>query len=353
VERKEKATGGLKTNKVSVFIFLFRFLNIKMLPFILLGGALIAGAIGVGAAADAADKFNKAKRIAKRAQRKYEQKIEEVQETLDTLNNKLNILGNIYLEIYQKDFPELVKFLKKIKTELIITSQPKVVKRWYQEIPQLEQKFELVDKIVEGIAKGAIKGIKTGTATVLGLTSFVYTFGTASTGTAISTLSGAALRNALLAWFGGGAISAGGLGMAGGILVLGSLAVGPALLVGGLALNGKAEEALTKAMKYEAQVEKEIAKLTLFQKNIEETIVLVEKEIDILEKSLILFRKQFNKVKFLYFPVKVNLFRRKFETNLEILLTLGKYIRDLTEISPFVDRKTLKPNRGHTASVEC
>ena len=42
------------------------------------------------------------------------------------------------------------------------------------------------------------------------------TFGTASTGTAISTLSGAAASNAALAWLGGGALAAGGGGTAAG-----------------------------------------------------------------------------------------------------------------------------------------
>ena len=46
------------------------------------------------------------------------------------------------------------------------------------------------------------------------------TFGTASTGTAISTLSGAAAANAALAWLGGGAVAAGGGGMAAGKALL-------------------------------------------------------------------------------------------------------------------------------------
>ena len=46
------------------------------------------------------------------------------------------------------------------------------------------------------------------------------TFGTASTGTAISALSGAAASNAALAWLGGGAIAAGGSGMAAGQALL-------------------------------------------------------------------------------------------------------------------------------------
>lgn len=46
------------------------------------------------------------------------------------------------------------------------------------------------------------------------------TFGTASTGTAISTLSGAAASKAALAWLGGGALNVGGAGVAGGKALL-------------------------------------------------------------------------------------------------------------------------------------
>jgi hypothetical protein len=46
------------------------------------------------------------------------------------------------------------------------------------------------------------------------------TFGTSSTGVAISTLSGAAAENAALAWLGGGALSAGGKGIVGGKALL-------------------------------------------------------------------------------------------------------------------------------------
>lgn len=48
----------------------------------------------------------------------------------------------------------------------------------------------------------------------------VGTFGAASTGAAISSLSGAAASNAILAWFGGGSVAAGGGGVAAGAAVL-------------------------------------------------------------------------------------------------------------------------------------
>ena len=63
------------------------------------------------------------------------------------------------------------------------------------------------------------------------------TFGTASTGTAISALSGAAAANAALAWLGGGALAAGGGGMAAGHTLL-ALAGPVGWTVGGLAMAG-------------------------------------------------------------------------------------------------------------------
>ncbi|MEG4092929.1 hypothetical protein [Microcoleus sp. Pol12B4] len=86
-------------------------------------------------------------------------------------------------------------------------------------------------------------------------------FGTASTGTAIAGLSGAAAWNATLAWLGGGSLAAGGGGMAVGTVVLGGIMVGPALAIGGFMLAGEGEKALTKAREYEAKVYTEIAKI--------------------------------------------------------------------------------------------
>lgn len=59
-------------------------------------------------------------------------------------------------------------------------------------------------------------------------------FGTASTGAAISGLSGASASNATFAALGGGALSAGGMGMARGLAVLTGIVGSPALILGGL-----------------------------------------------------------------------------------------------------------------------
>jgi hypothetical protein len=62
-------------------------------------------------------------------------------------------------------------------------------------------------------------------------------YGTASTGTAISSLSGAAAQNATLAYLGGGSLASGGLGMTGGAIALTGIgAVAGIVVFGGLGL---------------------------------------------------------------------------------------------------------------------
>lgn len=60
-----------------------------------------------------------------------------------------------------------------------------------------------------------------GGAAIAGVLYVLATLGTASTGTAIASLSGAAAKNAALAILGGGTLADGGFGIAGGVVVLG------------------------------------------------------------------------------------------------------------------------------------
>jgi hypothetical protein len=76
---------------------------------------------------------------------------------------------------------------------------------------------------VKGAAGGTIAGMTIG----LGSWTAVSLLGSASTGVAIGSLHGIAATNAALAWFGGGSLATGGLGMAGGTFVLGGLVLLP------------------------------------------------------------------------------------------------------------------------------
>lgn len=114
-----------------------------------------------------------------------------------------------------------------------------------------------------GLLKGGVVAAGMGAGASSAAASFVTTFATASTGTAISGLSGAAANSALLAWLGGGSLATGGLGMAGGAVVAGGIAVAPAVLVGGLILAAQAEKALEQATKFSSEVDVAIAKIDM------------------------------------------------------------------------------------------
>lgn len=87
-----------------------------------------------------------------------------------------------------------------------------------------------------GAVGGAAAGSAVGGATAYATFMAAASFGTASTGAAISGLSGIAATNATLALLGGGALATGGGGMAAGTLLLGGLVAAPAALaaVGGI-----------------------------------------------------------------------------------------------------------------------
>lgn len=108
---------------------------------------------------------------------------------------------------------------------------------------------------------GAALGTAGGFAAAGATTAAVMALGTASTGTAIATLSGAAATNATLAALGGGAIAAGGGGIALGTTMLGVTTAGVGLLVGGIvfsitgsAISKKADKAYLQMKKAEKQI---------------------------------------------------------------------------------------------------
>lgn len=116
---------------------------------------------------------------------------------------------------------------------------------------------------------GAAAGTAGGFAAAGATTAAVMALGTASTGTAIASLSGAAATNATLAALGGGAIAAGGGGMALGSAVLGAATLGVGLLVGGVIFNAtgsklsdEADKAYSEMLKAKDTIDKACEILT-------------------------------------------------------------------------------------------
>ena len=115
---------------------------------------------------------------------------------------------------------------KKFEMEESVRSRPDP--KLFHEIHRFKHnlKKSLSDnKFLSLVGFGA--GTATGGALSVGSWAVVASLGSASTGAAISGLSGIAAGNATLAWFGGGALAAGGAGMAGGSVVLAVVALLP------------------------------------------------------------------------------------------------------------------------------
>ena len=247
------------------------------LPFILAGAALLAGGIGVKKGIDAKEDFDRAERIGRRANRNHEDAIESLESEREKTNQSFQDLGRLKVSIFSDQIKYLVDEIKKRKkAKSKMTGFEQMVEEL--NLPQMEKMVLGSLDIEKGLASGAASGALMG----LGAYGSVGMLASASTGTAIASLSGAAATNATLAWLGGGSLAAGGFGMAGGMVVLGGLVAGPAIAITGFVMASKAEEALTKARDYESEVDQAIEKINSME------IVLKGLQANALEMSMTL-----------------------------------------------------------------
>lgn len=230
------------------------------LPLILGAGAAVASAVGVGAAVTGASKMKKANDVKIQVKIRHEQNIARFEEKNIDTTRFMDALGERELKILDS-FDEFTSLIEKIHNK----PEFKAYEKSGVEIPKYDA--EELNKVAVGAAVllGGLGGAAVGTAggfAAAGVTtSAVMALGTASTGTAIASLSGVAATNATLAALGGGALAAGGGGMALGTTILGATTLGVGLLVGGILFNGVSSKVSEKAEEAEKQMlaaEKEI-----------------------------------------------------------------------------------------------
>ncbi len=230
------------------------------LPFIIGAIAIAAGTAGVGAGVHGAVKMKKASDIAKEAQRQNEENVARLEENNKKTMKQMDILGKHEMKILASfnDFSDLFEKIKnkpqfkEIKKDNIVLSifTPKEVKD-----------AAVGASVLLGGLGGAALGTAGGFAAAGGTTAAVMALGTASTGTAIASLSGVAATNATLAALGGGSIAAGGGGMALGTAVLGGATLGVGLLIGGIIFSVAGSSISDKADKAYEQMKKNERKI--------------------------------------------------------------------------------------------
>lgn len=216
------------------------------IPFLLIAG-LGAAAVGVGKSVKAGVDMKDAKDTNQRAQSIVRHAKEDFETSKKNCNDALADYGNTKAKVLSLSMKHFVDSFSKIQN--IELSQSKGIKEIGSFRPDgkfvsdLKDMSDMALTMLGGIAGGAAGGLAAGAATAFGAFSATAALGTASTGTAIATLSGAAASNATLALLGGGTLAAGGLGVAGGAMVLGGLVAGPALAILGFTVGAKASAA--------------------------------------------------------------------------------------------------------------
>ena len=217
------------------------------LPLLLVGAAVIAGAYGVKKGLDAKSDFDDAEEINEDAQEIYENAQRSLEQRRNKTQKAVESLGQQKLSLFLDALTPFVETFSKIKNVDYEEGELRDGKLPDVSIDEVREVREVVLRMEEVIGGGALAGSASALA---GLATFgsVGVLATASTGTAIAGLSGAAATNATLAWLGGGSLAAGGFGMAGGAAVLGGIVAAPVLLVGGLMMASKAEEAKENAL---------------------------------------------------------------------------------------------------------
>ena len=217
------------------------------IPIIFIGIAAVTGAIGVGnAIKGGVDQNNATKLNANSTER-----LEEASFRLDKLRKQcgkaLDDLGEEKIFVLNGSVQAFLASFEKLKNvDFRETEGLKELNKLQLDQVSFEELAEMKNFALS-IAKGSVAGVSGGAAAALGAYGAASALATASTGTAISTLSGAAATNATMAFFGGGSLAAGGMGVAGGAAVLGGLVAGPALLVMGTIVGANAGKNLENA----------------------------------------------------------------------------------------------------------
>ncbi|MBR0455791.1 MAG: hypothetical protein IJJ01_03915 [Firmicutes bacterium] len=223
------------------------------LPLLFIGIAAATGGLGIGKSIKAGVDASQAKKINKNANELVEESTELLNKQRTACGNSLSHLGEEKLFVLNNSMTQFLDTFTQIKNVDFNESEGlEELNKLHIDETEFEELREMVN-FAGSFAGGAAAGTAGGALVAFGAYGAAQTLAVASTGTAISALSGAAATNATLAFFGGGSLATGGLGMAGGAAVLGGLVAGPALMVMGFVAGAAAKKGLEKAQTNQAE----------------------------------------------------------------------------------------------------
>jgi hypothetical protein len=242
----------------------------------LAAGAVVAVGAGVKGAAD----LIKGNSLHSDALKRHEAAVAECEATRANTERVCREYGEYQIRVHKETVTRLADWLER-NEHLVKRIDFKKIDGVRIEVPSAPTFSAGVEDVTTGIS-GLIGAVGAGASAQAAALWGVSTFASASTGTAITSLSGAAAQNAALAWFGGGSLAAGGGGVAAGSAVLGAVAVVPGLLIGGLTVGVIGARTRTKLEDFAANMDVQIKQLFLTH----ELLHAVERRIDELRDLL-------------------------------------------------------------------
>lgn len=217
------------------------------IPLLFAGIGVATGVLGIGKAIKAGIDQKEARETNGEADNIIENASKKIDSCRRDCGSALDKLGKRKIQILDQSIkPFIIEFEKLNHVEL---AESKGLNELHKLVLDQKSFIELkkLQSMATSMASGVTSGTLAGALTAFGAYGAASALATASTGTAIASLSGAAATNATLAFFGGGSLAAGGLGISGGMLVLGGLVTGPALAVLGTVVGAKASANRDKA----------------------------------------------------------------------------------------------------------
>lgn len=226
------------------------------IPIILGIGAAIAAAGGIGAGINGGLKMKEANETMALAKERHDKNVKHFESANASTSQAMDRVGETELKILNsfEDFSVIwEKVHNKPEFRSFDNSNMEITSFTAEELSEVSVGAAVLLGGLGGAAVGTAGGFAAAGAT----TSAVMALGTASTGTAISTLSGVAATNATLAALGGGVVAAGGGGMALGATILGASTLGVGLLIGGVVFSITGNSISDKADKAYDQMKEE------------------------------------------------------------------------------------------------
>jgi hypothetical protein len=322
-----------------------------VLPIIFGVAALSAGAFGLSKGAEGAGSMLEAEEKRKKLVKLYETYQNRLKAKADEVNIEASIYGLRQKHIKHDVFIRVAAFIEKIgkRSNVDVYNILSGTQIPIPEVPSGGGRHKIkAESVFQGLLSSAGAASFFSTAT----TGAVTALGTASTGAAISGLSGAAANSAMLAALGGGSLAAGGGGMALGSIVLGGITVGPAIAFGGIAIAAEGEKALTKIIELKGQVKQAIAEIFLREAVLDGISKRLLELSDILERLKNEALKSLSELEAL---AESNLFDTTSDAQMEQFRALLLNVRSLAEIMriPILDENgSINPNIDVVISME-